>query len=140
MSYGSFSPSALASIFAYQSAPQVLSYGFVWGDDGVDSQYRFDIYDISASPVGTNAIYVFARLEGSTYLALYIGRAEVLERRLSNHERRDEAIRQGARALLVHIPGSAPRVAYVEAERRLIRRYGPILNEQHNPLAGLFGG
>jgi hypothetical protein len=113
MSYGSFSPSGLASIFAYQPPPPVSPYGSVWGDDGVDSRYRFDIYDISANPVGTNAIYVFARLEGSTYLALYIGRAEVLQLRLSNHERRDEVIRQGARALLVHIPGPAPRVAYV---------------------------
>jgi hypothetical protein len=69
---------------------------------------------------------------------VYVGRAEILSRRLTGHDRRKEAIRHGARFLLVHIPAPVDPIPYAEAERRLIRQYTPVLNEQVNALAALF--
>jgi hypothetical protein len=115
-----------------------IPVGSVWGDDGISHRYRFDIYDIAASPSGVNAVYVFARLEGSMYAPVYVGRADILSRRLTSHDRRDEACRLGARFLLVHIPAPFDPIGYEEAERRLIRRYMPVLNEQFNPLASIW--
>ena len=120
------------------SPPVPIPVGSVWGEDGISHRYRFDVYDIWACPVGANAVYVFARLEGSTYVPVYIGRAEVLSRRLTGHDRRAEAIRRGAHFLLVHIPAPFDPIRYSEAERRLIRQYTPVLNEQFNPLASIF--
>lgn len=94
--------------------------GEVWGSDNINTRYRFTIYDIRAVPSGIDAVYIFARLEGATYVPLYIGRADVLSRRLTGHERKAEAIRRGATFLLVHELGAQPRVPYKEAERRLI--------------------
>ncbi len=115
-----------------------IPMGSIWGDDGVSHRYRFAIYNIAACPAGVNAVYVFARLEGSVYVPVYVGRADILSRRLTGHDRRDEAIRLGAQFLLVHIPAPSDPIGYEEAERRLIRRYTPALNEQFNPLASLF--
>lgn len=129
-------PSPLGSIFA-GLPPASIPLGHVWGNDGAGYRYRFSIYDIHACPSAPNAVYIFAGLQGLTYVPLYVGRAEALSRRLPGHERRDEAIRRGARYLLVHVPGVGDPIGYAEAERRLIRHYAPTLNEQHNPLVAL---
>jgi hypothetical protein len=127
--------SALASLLL--DPPAAVSYGDVWGEDGIGMRYRFMVYDIDAITYGVDAVYVFARYEAGVYVPLYIGRANILSERLSSHERRFEAKRRGAEFLLVHIPGSGDPVPYAEAERRLIRRFAPALNEQFNPLASL---
>lgn len=136
MAFPSPQRSPLASILAGLPPPPA-PLGHVWGDDGAGYRYRFAVYDIHACPSAPNAVYIFAALQGLTYVPLYVGRAEALSRRLSDHERRDEAIRRGARYLLVHVPGVSDPVGYAEAERRLIRHYAPTLNEKHNPLAAL---
>jgi hypothetical protein len=115
--------------------PQVFPFGNVWGSDGIDTRYNFTIYDISARPAGVNAVYMFARQSGETYIPLYIGRAEILSERLANHEKRLPAIVLGASRLLIHIPGPQDRIRYQEAERRLIHRFSPMLNVQHNHLS-----
>ena len=136
MSYLSPRNSPLASIFAGLPPPSAL-LAHVWGDDGIGYQYRFAVYDIHACPAAPNAVYIFAARQSLTYIPLYVGRAESLSQRLSGHERRDEAIRRGARYLLVHVPAVTDPIGYAEAERRLIRHYAPELNEQHNLLAAL---
>ncbi|MBR0683261.1 GIY-YIG nuclease family protein [Roseomonas eburnea] len=136
MSYLSPRNSPLASVFAGLPPPPV-PLDQVWGDDGVDYRYRFAVYDIHAYPSAANAVYIFAARQGLTYIPIYVGRAESLSRRLSSHERRDEAIRRGARYLLVHVPAVTDLIGYAEAERRLIRHYAPTLNEQHNLLPAL---
>ncbi len=136
MSYLSSRNTPLASIFGGLPPPSA-PLGHVWGDDGISCRYRFAVYDIHACPAAPNAVYIFAARQSLTYIPLYIGRAESLSRRLSGHERRDEAIRRGAHHLLVHVPAVTDPIGYAEAERRLIRHYGPALNEQHNLLAAL---
>ena len=122
--------SPLANLFAQ---PVTMPFGTVTGFDGVDTNYQFQVYDIDACPAGAEAVYIFAKFEAGIYVPIYIGRAESLSQRLSGHERRAEAIRLGARYLLVHTPGRGARVAFDEAERRLIHHYAPALNQQFNP-------
>ena len=110
----------------------------IWGEDGISHHYRFDVYDIGDCPAGVNAVYVFAGLQASIYVPVYIGRAEILSRRLTGHDRRHEAICYGARFLLIHTPAPLDPISYIEAERRLIQQYAPVLNEQFNPLAAAF--
>lgn len=136
MGYGFLRPTPLAATLAGVPA-LALPQGNVWGTDGIGMRYRFAIYDIRARPAGLHVVYAFARLEGQIYVPLYIGRAESLSQRLPGHERLDEALRRGARHLLVHMPAARDPIGYADAERRLIRHYAPPLNEQHNPLATL---
>jgi hypothetical protein len=114
----------------------------VWLADGIDTRYRFDVYDLSARPRETNAVYAFAQqdyLGLSGYRILYIGKAEQIADRLSGHEKKETAIALGANKLLMHKPRSFDRISYLEAERKLIAAYAPILNFQHNPLGGIAG-
>jgi hypothetical protein len=113
--------------------------GNVIGFDGVDTNYRFDIYRIFERPEGVNAVYAFASLAGTIYRPLYIGRADILSSRLAEHDRHEEAVARGATHLLVHVPGTLDRINYKEAERRLIQFFAPPLNTQHNPLRSLYG-
>lgn len=122
--------SPLENLFAQ---PVGVPLSTITGFDGVDTNYQFQVFYIDACPAGVDAVYIFARFEAGIYVPVYIGRAEFLSQRLSGHERRAEAIRLGARYLLVHVPGNGARVAFEEAERRLIRHYGPPLNRQLNP-------
>lgn len=112
----------------------------VKGFDGVDTNYGFEVHGINAQPARNNAVYMFCKLENGKYVPLYIGRAQNLSERLSGHERKADALRLGALYLLVHTPPAfAARVNYIEAERRLIAHYNPVLNTQHRGLDGLLG-
>lgn len=126
-------PASLARALAGLPALPPIPMGSIQEFDGVDTHYRFDVYGILARPGGWNAVYVFAEQTLNGYRPLYIGKAESLSSRLDGHDRLEEARRLGASHLLIHIPGYADRVAYTEAERRLIRRFAPPLNTQHNP-------
>jgi excinuclease UvrABC nuclease subunit len=112
----------------------------VKGGDGLGIEYSFGVYDIRALPSATNAVYLFCKIENGNYVPLYIGKAENLSNRLSGHERKDEAIRLGAKYLFVHAPGFAAMVGYLEVERRLIARYDPVLNTHHRNAFANIGG
>ena len=101
------------------------------GFDGVDTNYSFGVYSVHATPNATNAVYLFCKFHAGQYMPVYTGKAENLHSRLVEHERMDESIRLGATHLLVHTPGYGARVHYLEAERRLIAYYNPVLNVQH---------
>lgn len=101
------------------------------GFDGIDTDYTFGVYSIHVEPSATNAVYMFCKIQSGQYVPLYIGKAENLISRLTSHERAAEAIRLGATHLLVHVPGFGARVHYLEAERRLIAHYNPVLNVQY---------
>lgn len=101
------------------------------GFDGIDTDYTFGVYSIHVVPSATNAVYMFCKIESGQYVPLYVGKAESLNNRLMGHERMEEAIRLRATHLLVHKPGFGARINYLEAERRLIAHYNPVLNVQH---------
>jgi len=130
-------PPANSLLGLFGLAPTPLAT--VTGSDGIDTRYRFDVYGIYDRPSGVNAVYVFARQSAQAYVPLYIGRAEILSERLTGHERLSEAIMLGASHLLVHIPGPRDRIGFEDAERRLISRFGPPLNVQHNAMRSFLG-
>lgn len=101
------------------------------GFDGIDTDYTFGVYSIHFAPNATNAVYMFCKIQNGQYVPLYIGKAENLKNRLMGHERMAEAVRLRATHLLVHTPGFGARVHYLEAERRLISHYNPVLNVQY---------
>lgn len=107
---------------------QPQNRGYVTGSDGVDTDYSFTIYTITAVPAARNAVYMFCQQQSSRYVPLYIGKADDLASRLHAHERIEDAKMLGATHLLVHVPGLTARVHYLEAERRLIYHYQPALN------------
>ena len=43
--------------------------------DGVNTNYRLEVYSIDDSPSGTRSVYVFAAATGSGFRPLYIGKA-----------------------------------------------------------------
>jgi len=106
----------------------------LWLNDGLGMRYRFQIYDIRQRNFGYDVVYAFARLNTITQEILYVGKADDLDKRIGSHEKLPEALRRGADYLLVHRPGLLDRVSYLDAERRLIAKYSPPLNKQHNPL------
>lgn len=108
--------------------------GSIYIFDGTDTNYRFEIYGISEIPAGTNAVYMFCKLQNSTFEPVYIGKAEDLATRLHRHERISEAVLLGASHLLVHEPGYEPRINSIEAERRLIAHFNPFLNLHHRTI------
>lgn len=110
------------------------TFGNIAVFDGIDTSYCFEVYGISEIPAGTNAVYMFCRFQSSTYFLLYIGRAENLVTRLTEHERISEAILQGASHLLVCMPDYTTQINFIEAERRLIAYYNPPLNIQHRTI------
>ncbi|MBG6145914.1 putative GIY-YIG superfamily endonuclease [Labrenzia sp. EL_142] len=133
--------SGLGTLTDLAAALQPRPPATIGGFDGVDTSYQFEIFGIDAQPARTNAVYMFCKLEYGTYVPLYIGRAQDLSDRLANHERKTEAINLGAQYLLVHTPPAfAARVGCIEAERRLIAQYNPVLNTQHRGLGALVGG
>lgn len=121
-----------AALRASLPTPSALPVDTAFAEDLLGMRYRFDVYDIRARPSGVEAVYWFAGLSASTYVPLYIGRADILSTRLASHDRIDEAIRRGATHLLVHIPGPADPIRFADVERRLISRFCPPLNEQYN--------
>ena len=109
----------------------VKPIGWANGHDGIDTNYTFEVYPILTKPRRANSVYLFCCVQGAHYAPIYIGKAEDLHSRLVGHNRLVEAICLGARYLLVHSPGLWPRIHYLEAERRFIAHYNPVLNVHH---------
>ena len=84
-------------------------------------------------PAG-GGLYVFAgkvRSPGATsqWRAVYVGKCRDFDTRLPSHDRWPEAERHGAthvHLLVVHSPAERDRL-----EEQLIRKYQPLLNDQH---------
>ena len=109
------------------------TFGNIAVFDGI-ARYYFEVYGISEILAGTNAVYMFCKFQSSAYCPLYIGRAENLAIRLTEHERINEAIRHGASHLLVCMPDYTAQIYFIEAERRLIAHFNPPLNHQHRTI------
>lgn len=95
--------------------------------------YRyFFLASIAADSVKTDpGNYLFAQpLSNGKVKVLYFGQADNLSRRLSTHDRWDEARRAGATQVYAHVTqgGEAARCA---EEKDLIQRWDPPLNVQH---------
>jgi hypothetical protein len=91
---------------------------------------RFWFVDLSlARLIRQPGVYIFVRLTNQGWLPVYIGIADDLVDRLTNHDRWAEAQRLGATHLMAK--GLADRAAREAMERHLIGLYNPPLNTQH---------
>ncbi len=70
------------------------------------------------------------QLQNGNYLPVYIGQADSLRKRVSNHERLDEAKRLGAKFVMTHTT-PAGEVARLAEEADLIAYWQPALNTHH---------
>lgn len=105
------------------------------GQSGKNYRYFF-LKSIAAADVKKEAgNYIFTK-PGATAgkeVVLYIGQADDLSRRLSTHERWEEAKRVGATRVYAHLTQGGESVRCAE-ERDLIQRWNPPLNVQHRKL------
>jgi len=104
------------------------------GQSGKTYRYWFSPFTDSFKDEGGN--YMFVRpLQNGNYLPVYIGVADSLRDRLSNHERLDEAKRVGATYVMTHTTpaGEATRLA---EEQDLIAYWQPVLNTHHRSKLG----
>jgi hypothetical protein len=104
------------------------------GISGKTYRYWFSTFNDSFKDEGGN--YMFVRqLPSGNFLPVYIGVADSLQKRLSNHERADEAKRLGATFVMTHTTpaGEAARLA---EEKDLIAYWHPVLNTQHRTKIG----
>jgi predicted GIY-YIG superfamily endonuclease len=82
---------------------------------------------------GGNYMYV-KRLANGNYLPVYIGIADSLKDRLANHDRLEEAKREGASLLMTHTT-PAGELARIAEEKDLIQRWNPVLNTHHRKVS-----
>ncbi|MGD8323565.1 MAG: hypothetical protein PVF50_04290 [Gammaproteobacteria bacterium] len=95
---------------------------------GSGQSLEFEIHDQNENWSDAPGLYIFAYLSGGTWKAVYAGQADSLQARLPNHERLDEAVREGATHIHVMIVRQqSQREVWAQA---LIRHLRPPLNMQ----------
>lgn len=89
----------------------------------------FSVHDRNENWPDVPGLYIFTFALEGYWRALYIGQADSLQVRLSNHERLQEAVQNGAthiHATVVHGP-----IDRNNFERMLIQHLQPPMNVQH---------
>jgi excinuclease UvrABC nuclease subunit len=75
--------------------------------------------------------YMFVKqLANGNWLPVYIGQADSLKNRVTNHERLDEAKRAGATYVMTHTTPAGEQARLAE-EKDLIQKWSPVLNIHH---------
>ena len=87
---------------------------------------KFEIYSTHENLPQFGGLYIFTNRSG---MALYIGEAKNISKRLSTHEQWDNAISLGA--CQIHILKYENTLARAKVEKALIERYKPPLNTQY---------
>lgn len=100
-----------------------------WGGLG-GTLYRFWFYDHSLDGLGSQSgVYMFVRRVNNVWQPVYVGIADDLLDRLTNHERWSEAVALGATTVVAQAQALAD--ARQTAERNLIGLWNPELNTHH---------
>ena len=99
----------------------------IWrGEDGTTYEYRVFEENTAWNDVPGN--YIFAKLTGSSWTALYIGQTSSFRDRLPpHHERWAYAKQHGATHIHAHTGSENERIRRLE-EMNLIRYYTPLVN------------
>ena len=96
---------------------------------GNGQQLEFTAYGDNKGWSNASGLYIFAYRNGSNWYAVYVGQTDNLSSRLPNHERLNEAIRNGATHIHVAVvPHQSNRDKW---EKMLIQYLKPVLNMQH---------
>jgi excinuclease UvrABC nuclease subunit len=103
---------------------------------GNDQTLSFEVYDKNKGWYDVPGLYIFTYLTVNGWIALYVGQAQSFQARLPNHERLDEAIRNGATHIhALVVPQQSQRDQW---ERMLIQNLQPPMNVQHRGLSDVF--
>ena len=98
-----------------------------------NNKYQFVVYDLNGPAYNVPGVYIFSKGRpnaqgGNTHQILYIGESETLKDRVTpNHEKWDDAIRQGMNFVSIYVPYSAETRQGIEKE--LIQHFKPPLND-----------
>lgn len=87
------------------------------------------VFDVFQPPVTWNdvpGVYIFAKIDGGYWRALYIGQTGSLSQRLTNHERWSEAARLGATHIHTFVEYSG--LHRINIESNLVSAFQPPLN------------
>ena len=96
--------------------------------------YRYWSEQFTATFKDKRGNYMFVKPANGGYLPVYIGRAESLRDRLSNHERAAEARLAGATLIMAHTTPAGEQGS-ADEERNLIAKWQPPLNVQHKKVS-----
>ena len=93
--------------------------------------HDFDVFhSIDGAWNSVPGVYLFAGINSAGNLyPVYVGETESLAERLPNHERWQEAVREGATQ--IHAKVVRPEQARLDLQKALIRAYSPRLNVKH---------
>ncbi|MEE9303801.1 MAG: hypothetical protein V3U84_08430 [Thiotrichaceae bacterium] len=100
---------------------------------GNNRHIEFNIYDRNDSWNDVAGLYIFSYHTANGWHALYVGQAESFQARLPNHERLDEAVRNGATH--IHALGVSQQAQRDLWEKRLIQTLQPPMNIQHRDVS-----
>lgn len=89
---------------------------------------EMEVYAHGADWNAVGGVYIFARPEGPSWVALYVGQTEDFSTRVPAHEKWDRARRLGATA--VHALPVREGSSRLALEGRLVRHLAPPLNVQ----------
>ena len=90
--------------------------------------FSYTAYPIGTSFKNVGGNYVFAKLSGTSWYAVYIGQTNDLGARLSNHEKQPCAVRNGATHILVR--QNDTEQARLREEAAMVSFCQPVCNEQ----------
>ena len=91
---------------------------------------QYSVFELPHVTTTRGGIYIFTAWTGTGWAPLYIGEADNIRHRLSNHERADDINRE--RPTHIHIlEYEEDRQRRKAQEQRLIGMYHPKLNRQH---------
>jgi hypothetical protein len=102
----------------------------IWFWTGISgTEYRFAIYPLGTSFNELPGNYIFAKqAPNGSWETCYIGQAENMKERLSNHEKQACAIRHGATHIHAHVNFIGEQARCIE-EKDLILRHEPPCND-----------
>ena len=91
--------------------------------------YKFNVYEPGPGWHEVPAVYIFARrVQGSSWIALYIGETDNLRTRLTNHEKWPAAVQ--LKASHIHTRRVDDREQRLQLETYLRQEFDPPLNLQ----------
>jgi len=95
-------------------------------------QYKYSIHSLDTSFKEKAGNYIFAKLSSQyQWVPVYIGQAENLKDRLSNHNKEDCALKHGATHIHAHLTSGGEIVRLAE-EKDLLLNFNTPCNVQHN--------
>jgi hypothetical protein len=93
------------------------------------TQYPYTIHPLNAEFQAVPANYIYAKqAEDGTWVPVYIAQTRALKQRLEGHVSVDDALRQGATHIHVHL-STTGQAARCSEEHDLVNQWHPVCND-----------